>query len=61
MPHKSETPREGGASRKSCAGHFRDLPTIQSMQTQFVIASFNARPELAAVVADLAFGGGIGQ
>lgn len=35
MPHKSETPHDGGASRNSCGGTFRDPSTSDSQQLQF--------------------------
>lgn len=57
MPHKSETPRNGGASRNSCGGCFRDSLSPLTIQAQFLIAAHHVRPELAAMVAALAFGG----
>ena len=57
MPHKSETPRNGGASRNSCGGCFRDSLSPLTIQAQFLIAAHQVRPELAAMVAALAFGG----
>ncbi len=59
MPQKCETPREGGASRTSCGGRFRDLSSPLTLQTQFLTAAHHVRPELAAMVAALAFGGGV--
>ena len=58
MPHKCETPHKGGASRNSCAGWFRDSSTPLSLQTQTLIACYAVRPELAALLASLVFGGG---
>lgn len=58
MPLKSETPRIGGASRNSCGGSFRDPLSPITLQAQFLIASRQVRPALAATVAALAFGGG---
>ncbi len=58
MPLKSETPHNGGASRNSCGGSFRDPLSPVSLQAQFLIASRQVRPALAATVAALAFGGG---
>lgn len=57
MPHKSETPRNGGASRNSCGGCFRDSLNPLTIQAQFLIASHHVRPELATMVAALEFGG----
>lgn len=57
MHQKSETPRSGGASRNSCGGWFRGPNTPHEVQTQFLIAMHHVRPELAAIVASLAFGG----
>lgn len=58
MPLTSETPRNGGASRNSCGGWFRDCLSPLALQSQFLIAAHHVRPELAATVAALAFGGG---
>lgn len=58
MPLKSETPHNGGASRNSCGGSFRDPLSPITFQVQFLIASRQLRPALAATVAALAFGGG---
>ena len=61
MPHKSETRAdEARVSRNSCGGWFRDPPTHLVMQAQFLVAMHNVRPELAAMVAALAFGGAHG-
>jgi hypothetical protein len=57
MPQKSKTPAGTGASRDSFAGLSRSLPTPLTMQAQFLIAAHHVRPELAAMVAALAFGG----
>ena len=61
MPQKSET-RAGEArgSRKSCGGWFRDPLTPLDVQAQFLVAAYHVRPELAAMVAALAFGGAHG-
>lgn len=57
MSQKSETPHNGGVSRKSCAGHFHDTLSPLAFQVQFLIAAHNIRPELATMIAALAFGG----
>jgi hypothetical protein len=58
MPQKSETPRGGGASRNSFPGCFREPFSPFAVQAQFLITAHHVRPELAAMVAALAFGGG---
>lgn len=59
MPLKSETPPSpGGASRNSCGGCFRENLSPVALQSQFLIAAHQVRPEWAAMVAALAFGGG---
>lgn len=57
MPHKSKTPAGTGASRDRFAGLSLPLSTPLDMQTQFLIGAYHVRPELAAMVAGLAFGG----
>ena len=57
MPHKCETPRYGGVSRKRCGGCFRDPLSPLSLQSQFLIAAHHVRPELAGIVATLVFDG----
>ncbi len=58
MPLKSETRAgEARASRNSCRGWFRDSLTPLEVQAQFLVAMHNVRPELAVMVAALAFGG----
>ncbi len=59
MPQKSETRAgEARASRNSCGGCFRDPLSPCTMQSQFLISSHHVRPEMAAMIATLAFGGG---
>lgn len=59
MPQKSETRAvEARASRNSCGGWFRDPLNPCTLQSQVLIAAHNVRPELAAMIAALAFGGG---
>ena len=57
MPRNSETRHDGRASRISCGGCFRDPLTPLDVQAQFLVAMHSVRPELAAMVAALAFGG----
>jgi hypothetical protein len=55
----SKTPAvEAGASRKRCGGCFREPSTAMGMQAQFRIGAHHVRPECAATVATLTFGGG---
>lgn len=58
MPHKSETPHNGGAPRNSLDRCFRDCLSPIALQSQFLIAAHHVRPELAAMLADAAFGVG---
>jgi len=59
MPQKSET-RAGKAraSQNSCGGWFREPLSTRTLQSQFLIAAHHVRPEMAAMIAALAFGGG---
>ena len=58
MPQKSKTPAATGASRDSFGGLSRNPSNPVAMQAQFLIAAHHVRPEMAAIVASLAFGGG---
>lgn len=59
MPQKCETRAdEARVSRNSCGGWFRDPLSPRILQSQFLIAAHNVRPEMAAMIAALAFGGG---
>ena len=58
MPQKSKTPAGTGASRDSFGGLSHPLSTLPILQSQFLIAAHQVRPELAAMIAALAFGGG---
>lgn len=58
MRQKCETPAgEAGASRNLLPGRFRASLNPLAIQAQFLIAAHHVRPELAAMVAALAFGG----
>lgn len=59
MRQKSETPlaATGGASCNQLAGCLRDPPTLSAYRAQHLIAEHGIRPELAAMVASIAFGG----
>lgn len=56
MPQKCETPLDGGASRKQLGGWLRESHSPIVLQSQFLIAAYNVRPEWAAVLAATAFG-----
>lgn len=58
MAEKSEAPHNGGASRNSFVGLFRDPSTAVDAQVQFLIAAHHVRPEMTAMMAALIFGGG---
>lgn len=58
MPQNSKTPPiGGGASRDSFAGLSLSLPTVHALQVQTLIAAHHVRPDLAVMLAALAFGG----
>jgi len=58
MLPKSETPHGGGVSRnESCGGSSRAHLSPIALQSQFLIASHHVRPEMASMIAALAFGG----
>lgn len=57
MPQTCKTPADkAGASRDLLGGWSRNLPTSDALQAQFLIAAHHVRPELAVMVAALAFG-----
>lgn len=59
MPPTSKTPAvEAGASRDSCGGRSHSLPTLDAYRVQFLTAAHAVRPDIAVMVAALAFGGG---
>lgn len=59
MPHKSKTPAgKAGASRDLLGGWSHPLNSPSTHQTQFLIAAHHVRPEMVAMIAALAFGGG---
>jgi hypothetical protein len=53
---KKETPHGGGASHNQLGGWLRDPLTPTTLQSQFLIAAYNVRPEWAAILAASAFG-----
>lgn len=58
MPPTSKTPPiEGGASRGQLGGWSHPVPTLGGYQAQFLMLAHAVRPELAAMLAGLAFGG----
>lgn len=58
MSQKSKTPAGTGASRDSFARLSLTLFSPLAIQAQFLIAAHYVRPELVAMVAAFAFGGG---
>ena len=56
MPCKSETPRTGGATRNSFGGWFRGFFTPLQAPAQFLVAVHNVGPDMAVIIAALAFG-----
>ncbi|MFW2448612.1 MAG: hypothetical protein ACN4E6_14925 [Qipengyuania pacifica] len=58
MPSTSKTPAGTGASRDSFAGLSLPFSNLDTTQAQFLIAAHHVRPEMAAMIAALAFGGG---
>lgn len=60
MAHKSEAPAaRTGATRDKLGGWSRILSTLGTYRGQFLIGAQHVRPELAAMIAALAFGGRI--
>jgi len=58
MPRTSKTPAvQAGASRDSFGGLSHPLPTLEAYQVQFLTMAHAVRPEVAAMLAALAFGG----
>jgi len=59
MPWTSKTPAGGaGASRDLHGGRSHPLPTLDAYRAQFLTLAHAVRPELAAMLAALAFDGG---
>ena len=57
MPQTNETPQLGGASRIQLGGWMHESLNPIALQSQFLIGAYHVRPELAAMLAALAFGG----
>ena len=57
MPPKNEAPHRGGATCDKLAGGAHYLSNLEAQRVQFLIAAHSIRPELAVMVAALAFGG----
>ena len=49
---------QAGASRNQLGGWLRPSLTLSAYRAQHLISTYDMRPELAALVASLAFGGG---
>jgi hypothetical protein len=59
MDRTSKTPPgKGGVMRDCFAGVSRDPSTLEAYQAQFLCLACAVRPEWAAMLAALAFGGG---
>lgn len=59
MARTSKTPAvQAGASRDHLGGWSQSLPTLETYRAQFLTLAHAVRPELAVMVAALAFGGG---
>lgn len=61
MLQKCETPRDGGVSRNSCGGCFRDFLSPTVCRVQFLTYIHQVRPEVAVMVAAMTFGTGDGH
>lgn len=59
MHQKSETPlaATGGASCNQLSGCLQETLTLSAYRAQHLIAEHGIRPDLAAMVASIAFGG----
>lgn len=57
MALKCETPHGGGASWNSLVGASTESFTLSAYCAQHLIAQHGIRPELAVMVASIAFGG----
>ncbi|MEP7223037.1 MAG: hypothetical protein ABI673_10295 [Novosphingobium sp.] len=58
MPQTNETPPDkGGASRDLLGGSSRAPCSLDAYQAQFLALAYAVRPELAVMLAALAFGG----
>ena len=58
MTPNNEAPRDGGATCDKLAGGSHVLSTVDAHRAQILIAAYAVRPEMAVMVAALAFGGG---
>ncbi|WP_126173764.1 hypothetical protein [Altericroceibacterium xinjiangense] len=58
MQTSKTPPVAGGASRDQLGRWSQSLPILGGYQAQFLIAEHHIRPEVAAMVAALAFNGG---
>lgn len=57
MPQKQNPTARGRASRVSFGDWTHDAHTLSAYRTQHLIGSYGIRPELASMLATLAFGG----
>lgn len=58
MPHNENPTNKGRASRVSFADWTQEALTLSTYRAQHLIALYSIRPEMAAMFAALAFGGG---
>ena len=58
MPHNENPTNKGRASRVSFGDWTQDALTLSAYRAQHLIALHSIRPEMAAMIAALAFGGG---
>lgn len=57
MPHNENPTNKGRASRVSFGDWTHEALTLSALRTQHLIGVYGIRPELAAMLAALAFGG----
>lgn len=58
MPHNENPTHKGRASRVSFGDWTQEALTLSNLRAQHLIGAYGIRPELAAMLAALAFGGG---
>lgn len=58
MPRKENPTAKGRASRVSFGDWTQDALTLSAYRAQHLIGSYGIRPETAAMLAAIAFGGG---
>lgn len=58
MPHNEHPTPKGRASRVSLGNWTHEALTLSALRAQHLIGVYGIRPELAAMLAAIAFGGG---